>query len=134
MYQIHPELLHLLYLLSLHLIFHEHWSNGYLSYNYDICEIIYKFYVSIVPKLSIKLNQPYIRIYKNLDLYFFIDKVVKPYAIDNEKYDSKKGHCLKINYPLWIKVLKQIKNRNIFECYENEIREPTYEETYYINS
>ena len=32
-----------------------------------------------------------------------------------EKYDSKKGHCLKINYPLGIKVLKQIKNRNIFD-------------------
>lgn len=107
-------------------------KNPNINCNYDICECIYKFYLSIIPKLTIKLNEPYIRIYKNLDLYFFIDKVVKPYAIDNKKYDSKKGHCIKINYPLGIRVLKQTKNRNIFECYECELREPTFEENYYI--
>ena len=101
--------------------------------NYDICEIIYNYYLSVIPKSNIKLNQPYIRIYRNLDLYFFVDKVVKPYAICNDKYHKKKGQCFKINYPLGLKVLKQTKRRNIFECYENELREPTYEEKYYID-
>ena len=107
-------------------------KNPNINCNYDICEYIYKFYLSIIPKLTIKLNKPYIRIYRNLDLYFFVDKVVKPYSFNNKKYDSKKGHCVKINYPLGTIFFDQTKDIDIFECYECELREPTYEENYYI--
>jgi hypothetical protein len=98
--------------------------------NYDVCTIIYKHYIDYIPKINIKLYNNYIRVYRNLDLYFFVDKVVRPTKIFFKKYNKKKGHCLQIEFPLGLRVLKNTKN--IYECYESELREPTYEESKYI--
>lgn len=106
-------------------------SSKKVNSNFDICTIIHKHYIDYIPKIKIKLHDIYIRIYRNLDLFFFVDKVVRPTKIYFNKYNKKKGHCLQIEYPLGVEVLENAKI-NIYECYESELREPTYEESHYI--
>jgi len=104
-------------------------SSNKIESNYDICTLIYYFYINLIPKINYKIGNRYIRLYKNDPLYFFVDKVIRLDNIVLEKYHWKKGHYYNISYPH----KSFITNRKIdYGCYENEMRRPTYEESIYM--